>query len=350
MKSKKLIIILIISVLSILAAAGIVFAVLWFNNPGRIITKALEDNDTETILENYGKLKNEEDIELVQKEMLKIALEAYDDYQSEKITYEEAMEILEPLGEEILADNDEYHEILDNIEIVEKSRKNFDKAEEFFEAEEYEKALDLYLLVDSKDKKNYKKAKDRIEECKALLIYPIEGKYSLTYDFGDYFASGAGITYDITFPLDVVLTFNEDGTGSIAIDEDSIEEAIKGVIPQMTDYMYGVLAAKTGFSRKQIDLYLKVLGFNSMESYLNDIAYGYMDDIMDKITESTQGKTSMDFEYTWDGKTIDFIDQKFSMKAEVNDDALIIHSVNGDIAVSAMFLTIGYPITLERIE
>lgn len=293
---------------------------LFFNQPMRKINKAIEASDTITVVELYGKLSKEEDQKLVKKEMLRIADEIYDDFVSDELSYDEVRDQLKPLGKEILKGNNDYDEIISNIDTINDSRDNFAKAEDAFKAENYEDAYNYYLMVNDLDHKNFSKAQKQIEACLELMIVPIEGIWKCTIDAGDALAEEMGISgygYSVVFNLPILLTLNEDGSGQIEFDMDDIRDSVDDFFESLNDIMYLYFEETEGLSRDEVDLYLSISGYAS----ISDLFSEFMDED-DLLSEFESDKTYFNYTYENGKFNIDGGTEVFDV--DVTEDSLTI--------------------------
>lgn len=187
-KGKAGIIVLII-ILVLLLAGGGVLAFLFLNRPIGKINKALEAGDITTAVELYENLSNDKDKAEVSERLLIYAEEARDNYLSEDIDYEEALDILSLLADARLETDDEIDSILAFVNRIYASRESYAAAEAYRANGEYAMALESYDDVIADDTRYYDKAQTAIEEVKKELISStIDEAYALM-NSGDYQAA-----------------------------------------------------------------------------------------------------------------------------------------------------------------
>ena len=266
------VVIAIIILVLILAGAG-VGAYLFLNSPYNKIKKAIAENDITTVCELYSELNNDEQKEYVGNSMWNYVVDLESQYQDEKIDYDTAMADIKAINKSVLKNDKELKALIEDMDALNGSRTAYDTAEKAFKKGDYEKAYDNYALV-IKDDSNYKKAQKQMEECLALMIPPVTGKYRLDFDMGDAFLEGisTGDTsqYTISMPSAMILEFNEDGTGSMYIDEDAMNAGLEQAMDDLVGIYYDLLEQETGLSKIEIDAMLYNAGYNSLEDMVKD--------------------------------------------------------------------------------
>lgn len=266
------VVIAIIILVLILAGAG-VGAYLFLNSPYNKIKKAIAENDITTVCELYSELNNDEQKEYVGNSMWNYVVDLESKYQDEKIDYDTAMADIKAINKSVLKNDKELKSLIEDMDALNGSRTAYDTAEKAFKKGDYEKAYDNYALV-IKDDSNYKKAQKQMEECLALMIPPVTGKYRLDFDMGDAFLEGisTGDTsqYTISMPSAMILEFNEDGTGSMYIDEDAMNAGLEQAMDDLVGIYYDLLEQETGLSKIEIDAMLYNAGYNSLEDMVKD--------------------------------------------------------------------------------
>lgn len=266
------VVIAIIILVLILAGAG-VGAYLFLNSPYNKIKKAIAENDITTVCELYSELNNDEQKEYVGNSMWNYVVDLESQYQDEKIDYDTAMADIKAINKSVLKNDKELKALIEDMDALNDSRTAYDTAEKAFKKGDYEKAYDNYALV-IKDDSNYKKAQKQMEECLALMIPPVTGKYRLDFDMGDSFLEGisTGDTsqYTISMPSAMILEFNEDGTGSMYIDEDAMNAGLEQAMDDLVGIYYDLLEQETGLSKIEIDAMLYNAGYNSLEDMVKD--------------------------------------------------------------------------------
>lgn len=266
------VVIAIIILVLILAGAG-VGAYLFLNSPYNKIKKAIAENDITTVCELYSELNNDEQKEYVGNSMWNYVVDLESQYQDEKIDYDTAMADIKAINKSVLKNDKELKALIEDMDALNGSRTAYDTAEKAFKKGDYEKAYDNYALV-IKDDSNYKKAQKQMEECLALMIPPVTGKYRLDFDMGDAFLEGisTGDTsqYTISMPSAMILEFDEDGTGSMYIDEDTMNAGLEQAMDDLVGIYYDLLEQETGLSKIEIDAMLYNAGYNSLEDMVKD--------------------------------------------------------------------------------
>lgn len=266
------VVIAIIILVLILAGAG-VGAYLFLNSPYNKIKKAIAENDITTVCELYSELNNDEQKEYVGNSMWNYVVDLESQYQDEKIDYDTAMADIKAINKSVLKNDKELKALIEDMDALNGSRTAYDTAEKAFKKGDYEKAYDNYALV-IKDDSNYKKAQKQMEECLALMIPPVTGKYRLDFDMGDAFLEGisTGDTsqYTISMPSAMILEFDEDGTGSMYIDEDAMNAGLEQAMDDLVGIYYDLLEQETGLSKIEIDAMLYNAGYNSLEDMVKD--------------------------------------------------------------------------------
>lgn len=273
------VVIAIIILVLILAGAGVA-AYIIFNSPYNRAKKAIEQNDIETVCELYPEITNDNDIEYIQNCMWNYSKDLGDKYFAKEIEFDDAMEDINKLSKNVLKGDKELKLLISDMQDMENSRQAFKAAEKAFKTaqktskiEDYQEAYDNYALV-IEDDSNYKKAQKQMEECLALMIPPVTGKYRLDFDMGDAFLEGisTGDTsqYTISMPSAMILEFNEDGTGSMYIDEDTMNAGLEQAMDDLVGIYYDLLEQETGLSKIEIDAMLYNAGYNSLEDMVKD--------------------------------------------------------------------------------
>lgn len=266
------VVIAIIILVLILAGAG-VGAYLFLNSPYNKIKKAIAENDITTVCELYSELNNDEQKEYVGNSMWNYVVDLESQYQDEKIDYDTAMADIKAINKSVLKNDKELKALIEDMDALNGSRTAYDTAEKAFKKGDYEKAYDNYALV-IKDDSNYKKAQKQMEECLALMIPPVTGKYRLDFDMGDAFLEGisTGDTsqYTISMPSAMILEFDEDGTGSMYIDEEAMNAGLEQAMDDLVGIYYDLLEQETGLSKIEIDAMLYNAGYNSLEDMVKD--------------------------------------------------------------------------------
>ena len=337
----------------VLASIG-VGAFLYLSRPMHKIEKAIEVTDTETVSDLYSELKSEDDMALVKEEMLKLSEDTYNDYLDEKISYDDAMDILDPLEDDVLADDEDFLKILSDMKDIKDSRDAFEKAEEAFLKEDYESAYEKYLMVIEKDTKNFEEAAKKIELCLEEINKGPSGMYegSVSLDtMIEEFVSSYG--FDISIPdilfVSIYAEFNEDGTGSLYVDEDDVKNITETLIPYIKDSFLDKYLAEIGISEDSLDMLVTLGGYTSIDEFLEDKMDSLVDegfklmgiyDICNKDTNTFTYEV-IDGALTINGDTeVDY---------ELSEGTLTLGSM-GSVTRSLEELGVAFPITLESVS
>lgn len=263
--------VLVIVLLLILCGAG-ASALFIFNSADYKIKKAVKNNDVATVCDLYSDVNSSEVKKYVQDTMYNYACDLEDKFKSEEIEYDSMKKDLDLLSKNVLKGDKDFKALCSDMDALNTSRENYAAAEKAFKKEDYQTALDAYSLV-IKDDSNYKEAQKKIAECEELLIPPIMGKWNYNFDMGDYILSeleADGNGYNIKCPITLCIEFNDDGTGSIFMDEDSVKKGIESAMSDIIDITYDMLEQETGMSRTEIDEYLYEYAGMTLEEMLSD--------------------------------------------------------------------------------
>ncbi|MCR5507736.1 MAG: hypothetical protein K6F34_03525 [Lachnospiraceae bacterium] len=233
--------------------------------------QSAQDKDTkqEAEADETAEVTVEEAVSVVEEEEVKVSmigrvreLEAL--YMDEKMDYEEVMEELEPLKDEVYDDAAEYEEVIAKIERVDKSRSSYNMAVREFEKGRYAEAVKDYKEVISEDERYYEKAGDGIEECNEAVRQLVKGTWSYEYDARkevEQYVRAKGFEVDLSkIKIPIVFLFKLDDKGSIdvTIDYDALDEYIDKVLDLAADALSNGLEAE-GLSNPAISSMLKQL-------------------------------------------------------------------------------------------
>ena len=281
-KKKTGIIIAVVLILAVLGGGA--YAGHWyFHRPIMLITKAIEENDIKTVVELFDELDEETDIDYVEKCMASYATKLQESFISHDKDYDEVMDELEILGKDILKDNSRYERIITDINDLNQSRENFEKAEKAFKKEDYEKASELYAKVSMHDDDNYEAAKEKIEEIKKLMIPDIIGTWRTTIDLAPAIISVANVdSYGIDssvlskfkFPTDLLLVFNDDGTCIFCSDAEEFAAKADEVVDSLLDLAVVVASKEAGMTVDELDEYSRLLFGKDLRTYIYEEANG----------------------------------------------------------------------------
>lgn len=266
-KKKTGLIIAIIAFVLVLGG-GATFGHWYFHRPIMLINKAIEINDIKTVAEIFPELTDEGDIISVQRAMGSYASELEKDFINKDKDYDEVMKELKLLGKDVLKDSSKYEKIIANIEDINDSRNNFEKAEKAFEDEDYEKASELYALVSKNDDEHYKDSQDRIEEIKELMIPDVVGTWKTVIDIAPAFLSGMNadiygidesLLSRISFPVDIIFSFDENANCEFSFDADQFFDKFSNDMGPIMDVLCEIAAKAAGMSVSDLDYYCKLL-------------------------------------------------------------------------------------------
>ena len=155
-KKGKAGIVILILVLVVLLAGGAAAAFLFLNRPIHKISKALEENDLETVAQLYPRLSNDEDRAEVSEKLLEYAESRKDAYLNEEADYETVQRELE--------------EMLELLELLKDSRDSYQEAEKYRAEGSYQMALAAYAEVIPEDTLYYDRAREAMETAKDELV------------------------------------------------------------------------------------------------------------------------------------------------------------------------------------
>lgn len=362
-KKKTGIIIAVVLILAVLGGGA--YAGHWyFHRPIMLITKAIEENDIKTVVELFNELDEETDIDYVEKCMASYATKLQESFINHDKDYDEVMDELELLGKDILKDNSRYERIITDINDLNQSRENFEKAEKAFKKEDYEKASELYAKVSMHDDDNYEAAKEKIEEIKKLMIPDVIGTWRTTIDMAPAVVSLANIgTYGIdssilskfTFPVDLLLLFNEDDTCVISCDSEEMAGRADEMIDALLDLGVVVAAKELGMSVEELDKYIKMVYGKDTKSMLYEEAGG--DRLKNEFVSGMEG----DFYELWyiiDGDKIDIYENKSDMSGNGYGPVMTLTLYDNTICIERntmslpqeIELCIEYPLTFTKDE
>ncbi len=317
-KKKKRVLPVILSILGGVLAIAIIAAGLFMTKPELFGLEGLTltGSDGYTV-DTFNAIKEANPEKAVKAALLDAFIMAKDLYTEGKFDYNDLELFGEALESGVLKRDKAFKPVFDELHEIEKSRRAFNKAEEYYASGEYADALPLYREVKQSDTLNYDTAQDRLKECsKALAKGEIEGLWLLELDI-----SSALKEYNIQGPVyaDVYFTFSDDGTGSIFC---SMENVIDKIMPDLIEIAYDELMNTTGLSRSEINTFLPYMGYASMEDFVREMIKPYLyDDMMNDINES--------FVYTYDG------------------NGLIVDGTEYDILIDGDNMTVNTPFDME---
>lgn len=264
---------IIIVVLIILLLCGVVLYFRVFSASAKI-KSAAKAYDVNTVCELYPKLKNSSDKQFVQDSMFNYAYYLKTQFKDGVIDYYTAKAEIDELGKEVLLGDARYDELVKDLDSLKLSNDSYTVAEYAFANNDYQNAYDYYLQVIDDDP-NFADAQLKMETCKENLI-PVIGKWKCHIDIGDALLTTIGADeygYDIDFPFDFVLDLNEDGSGSMGVDEKSFNEALENNRDDIVEAMYGSFEQETGLSRDEIDERFENNGYGSLAGFADELIF-----------------------------------------------------------------------------
>ena len=342
--------IIIASVIGVIILGGVIAFLIWYNSPFQVIKRAIQKNDIETVSENFYKLEDPEDRKYVKKEMKRFIKAQNDLFVEGTLDYETFSYYLVSLGEEVLKTDDDFELIKNNAEILIESRMNFQTATELFNAGDYSGAIEYYQLVNEIDS-NYETAKEQFVLSKEKQLV---GSWKISGDVGPLMAEGSEYFYGCSYPVDLYIIFNDDGTGKLDIDSNVISDyEFDKFWSKFADNKYYddyMECLKAGYF---LDDYIKAFGYDEYEDWLRGDGEmetkikGVIDDMCDNIRD-------MEFTYYYeDSLVITFesgsdscIKYTYSIDDETNKLNIASHT-EGDMF---NLLSVKVPCSLARVE
>ena len=299
MDKKKIIIVAaiaaVVAFLALVVVGGIGgFYYLGIVKPFNDTKEAINAGDIETVVDLYDNLKRNSDKEFVKDEMLKYFENSVLDFKYERIAYEDVESRYRKLGKEILKSNEKAESLMEEADKLNDSKKNFMKAKEYYEQEDYQAAIECYENVWDEDS-NYDAARKAIEECTELqkkamaaqAAEEIEGEWVAYVDLSGFIERYAELNQDIDFDLGLLYCFDGSGCCTISIDRDSIMDACEANSDILDDKFYELME-KEGYDRTTAELMIAMSGYNSASDVFGEYLYenlsegfgsaGYMQD------------------------------------------------------------------------
>lgn len=169
-KKGKAGIVILILVLVVLLAGGAAGAFLFLNRPIHKISKALEENDLETVARFYPRLSNDEDRAEVSVKLLEYAESRKDAYLNEETDYETVQRELEEIASIDSQEDEEIEEMLELLGQLKASRDSYQEAEKYRAEGSYQMALAAYAEVIPEDTLYYDRAQEAMEAAKGELV------------------------------------------------------------------------------------------------------------------------------------------------------------------------------------
>ena len=266
---------------------------------------AINAGDVETVVDLYDNLKRDADRQYVKNEMLKYFENSVLDFKYERISYEDVESRYRKLSKEILHDNEKAEALMEQADKLNDSKKNFQKAKEYAEQEDYLAAIEYYEKVWEEDS-NYDAAQKAIDECNELqkevmaakAAEDITGDWIAYLDLSDYLEGYVGIDHDIEFDLGLLFTFDSNGKCTISIDRDSIIDACVANEDIFGVMLYEIME-QNGYDKNSVDVMLAMSGYGSAAELCGEYLYENMTDgfnragcILDYSVEGTKIRIS----------------------------------------------------------
>lgn len=305
----------------IFVAAGVTGTVAWYNCPVKRIDRAIKKNDVETVAELYGELKKESEESRVRQEMTDLAEALKDDYLNGDMEYDAVMDTYDLLAEEILAGDNDFREIMKQVEAVEDSRKAFAEADELYDEGDYIGAKEKYMLVIEDDGLNYDDACSAIEECEKKITGEIVSTWSAEYDFSElmYYSS---FYYDVYYslPARLIFDFKENGTGSM-----SVEIINKDMwVAAFMDYYMMYFEEYYDVTEDELDEFIQYMGYESLEEWIMEI---------EEDIDYFEGEYDT-FEYSYDGSILSVrvsgVSENEELAVSIEDDVMTLETTSDD--------------------
>lgn len=305
----------------IFVAAGVTGTVAWYNRPVRRIDRAIKKNDVETVAELYGELKKESEESRVRQEMTDMAEALKDDYLNGGMEYDAVMDTYDLLAEEILAGDNDFREIMEQVEAVEDSRKAFAEADELYDEGDYIGAKEKYMLVIEDDGLNYDDACSAIEECEKKITGEIVSTWSAEYDFSElmYYSSFYYEGY-YSLPARLIFDFKENGTGSM-----SVEIINKDMwVAAFMDYYMMYFEEYYDVTEDELDEFIQYMGYESLEEWIMEI---------EEDIDYFEGEYDT-FEYSYDGNILSVrvsgVSDNEELAVSIEDDVMTLETTSDD--------------------
>ena len=313
----------IITIVLLLAAGGGLCYYLYYIKPFNDIKTAIENEDIDEVVDLYGNLRRDDDRLYVQEEMLGYFEKTVKSYKREKIDFDEVEDLYKLLGKSLLKKDEDFEDLMEFAENLRDSRDNYDKAEELFETEDYETAIEYYSLVWEEDD-NYNDAQLKITECEEniariqaeLLAQMAEGVVGnwITYiDLSGVIADYLAIEDNFDFNVGLWLTFNDDGTGAYGVDEQSIKDACADSSDVLNEVAYDYLA-EMGYDESMIGIVLAVSGYDSLDGLIGDM-------VIEEINNEFGDESDRTFEYEVDGDKVIVSGQGIELDATLTEQS-----------------------------
>ena len=350
-KQKNTGLIVTLAIVATLLVGIIAFLAYYINRPIYKIEQAMEKENIEKVIALYPKLTKDEDQDYVQDQMYGYADSLKNQFVNGEAEYDEISGTLTDLGEDILADYPGYDSLVQSVDDLNKSRNAFAKAQSALQSEDYETALEQYELVIPEDS-NYEAAQDGIETVKEFLVPDIIGAWSAEIDLGSYLTAQVGYgSSDLSFTMEIVYEFGEDGIATCYIDEDSIYANKEAFADYLMNMLYEYYEMTLGMSRDEIDSYFAAYYGMSMQEMMEEELS--VDKLLQIMADEMQTE---EFEYRVEADA--FVIEKGSEEVRMyiekpdNDTLVITGTDNPDLNDSALELLseigMDFPMTFIR--
>ncbi|MCD8108278.1 MAG: NPCBM/NEW2 domain-containing protein [Oscillospiraceae bacterium] len=167
-KNFKLKFILIAVVFAVILVV-ILSVVAFINSSAYSLSKSLKDGDYGEAVSTYNSDVKDNSLQILLTNWLLsgVASDVIDDYSNEDISYEEALAYLMTVS--VMTDLDVSEDAdlqIENLEILYNSKTAYELAESYYDAGDYEAAMDAYQKVDESDTAYYEDAQSKIEQSK----------------------------------------------------------------------------------------------------------------------------------------------------------------------------------------
>lgn len=313
---KKYLLIFIPIVMILLAVGAYAW---WYNRPVNKTERAMDEKDYQSVVGLYDKLSDTSDRKQVQKKLLNVAGDKYDEYLEGEIGYEEISEYYDLVSEKVLKKNDEMKAYISDVKAIEEARESYKKGLQLIEDKDYIEAMKVFEAISSPDKEIKKKADDKYaiardsyikeiddnvaklieneeyeealglidqallvvseestlmskkEEIEGLITASYANKWYATYNLGALIADELGVKgYDVYFPVKLVFDF-ADNKLNMYVQKESIKPAIDSLTQdeKSMEAVYSV-AEQFGLSRKQADFIIKITYRGSYSDFIMD--------------------------------------------------------------------------------
>ena len=312
-KKKKRALPVILSILGVMMVIAIIGAGLFMTKPELFGLEglALTGSDGYTV-ETFDAIEKANPEKAVRSALSSAFTDAKDKYVLGEFDYDAIEQVGEAMESGVLKRDKVFLAAYNELHEIERSRRAFKKAEEYYAEEAYADAVPLYREVTQSDVLNYDTAQERLKQCsKAMAKGEIEGLWLLELDI-----SPALKEYNVQGPVyaDVYFTFSDDGTGSIYC---SMERVLDKVMPELVEIAYDEMMDSLGLSRSEINTYLPYMGYASMEDLVREMLKSYLsEDMLNDINES--------FVYSYDGNKLTVDGTEYDI--EINGDDLIVET------------------------